>query len=144
MNQKQINEVTTAYSEFLTAGTSYAHVIQKAAKSLGGTPCPTLLAALADVHATKYKCNVTWNKSGDAVFYDGAESTRESRNDPARKSWSRNVMVWFKEDKPAAPKSHGRISREARELGLGFLSNFEGKDRAAQVRAAVALLKALA
>ena len=143
MNQTQINKVTTAYTEFLNAGTSYAHVMQEAAKSLGGTPCPTLLAALAAVHAAKYKCNFTWNKSGDAVFYDGKESTRESRNDPARKSWGRNVMVWFKADKPATPKSHGRITREARTLGMDFLANFEGKDRAAQVRAAIALLKAL-
>ena len=154
MNQTQIAKVTAAYSGFLDAGTSYAHVIQDAAKALGGTPCPTLLAALAAVHADKYSvrnekkvvtkaCNVTWTKAGDAVFYWGEESTRETRNDAARKSWTRNVMVWFKETKPATPKSHGRITREAREIGMDFLSNFEGKDRAAQVRAAIALLKAL-
>ena len=106
------------------------------------------------MHADKYSvrnekkvvtkaCNVTWTKAGDAVFYWGEESTREIRNDAARKSWGRNVMVWFKADKPATPKSHGRITREAREMGMNFLSNFEGKDRAAQVRAAIALLKAL-
>lgn len=143
MNQTQIAKVTAAYTKFLDAGTSYAHVMQDAAKALGGTPCPTLLAALAAVHAAKYTCNFTWNKAGDAVFYDGEESTRETRNDAARKSWTRNVMVWFKADKPAAPKSHGRITREAREMGMEFLSNFEGKDRAAQVRAAIALLKSL-
>jgi hypothetical protein len=143
MNQTQIAKVAAAYSGFLDAGISYAAVIQGVAKDLGGTPCPTLLAALATVHAAKYKCNFTWNKAGDAVFYDGKESTRESRNDPARKSWGRNVMVWFKAIKPAAPKSHGRITREAREMGMDFLANFEGKDRAAQVRAAIALLKAL-
>jgi hypothetical protein len=142
--QTQIAKVVASYSGFLDAGTSYAQVMQDAAKALGGTPCPTLLAALAAVHATKYKCNFTWNKSGDAVFYNGKESTRESRNDPARKSWGRNVMVWFKAEKPRTPQSHGRITREARELGMGFLSNFEGKDRAAQVRAAIALLKSLA
>ena len=154
MNQTQIAKVTAAYSGFLDAGTSYAQVMQDAAKALGGTPCPTLLAALATVHADKYSvrnekkvvtkaCNVTWTKAGDAVFYWGEESTRETRNDAARKSWTRNVMVWFKAIKPAAPKSHGRITREAREMGMDFLSNFEGKDRAAQVRAAIALLKAL-
>ena len=143
MNQTQIAVVTTAYADFLKVGTSYAEAMQGAAKLLGGTPCPTLLAALATVHAAKYKCNFTWNKAGDAVFYDGKESTRESRNDPARKSWGRNVMVWFKANKPAAPKSHGRITREARTLGMDFLANFEGKNRAAQVRAAVALLKSL-
>lgn len=154
MNQTQIAKVVASYSGFLDAGTSYAHVMQDAAKALGGTPCPTLLAALAVVHADKYSvrnekkvvtkaCNFTWNKAGDAVFYWGEESTRETRNDAARKSWTRNVMVWFKETKPATPKSHGRITREAREIGMDFLSNFEGKDRAAQVRAAIALLKAL-
>ena len=101
------------------------------------------MAALAAVHAAKYKCNFTWNKSGDAVFYNGEESTRETRNSPARMSWTRNVMVWFKADKPPTPKSHGRITREARTLGMDFLANFEGKDRAAQVRAAIALLKSL-
>jgi hypothetical protein len=143
MNQTQIAKVAAAYTKFLDAGTSYAHVMQDAAKALGGTPCPTLLAALAAVHAAKYKCNFTWTKAGDAVFYWGEESTRETRNDAARKSWTRNVMVWFKADKPATPKSHGRITREARTLGMDFLANFEGKDRAAQVRAAVALLKSL-
>ena len=154
MNQTQIAKVTAAYSGFLDAGTSYAHVIQEAAKALGGTPCPTLLAALAAVHADKYSvrnekkvvtkaCNVTWTKAGDAVFYWGEESTRETRNDAARKSWTRNVMVWFKANKAPPQKSHGRITREAREMGMNFLANFEGKDRAAQVRAAIALLKSL-
>ena len=154
MNQTQIAVVTTAYANFLKAGTSYSHALQGAAKSLGGTPCSTLLAALAAVHADYYSvrnekgvvtkvCNFTWNKAGAAVFYWGEESTRESRNDAARMSWTRNVMVWFKADKPPTPKSHGRITREARTLGMDFLANFEGKDRAAQVRAAIALLKSL-
>lgn len=143
MNQNQIAVVTTAYANFLKVGASYAEAMQGAAKLLGGTPCPTLLAALAAVHAAKYKCNFTWNKAGDAVFYWGEESTRETRNDAARQSWGRNVMVWFKAKKAPPQKSHGRITREAREMGMDFLSNFEGKDRAAQVRAAIALLKAL-
>jgi len=143
MNQTQIAVVTTAYANFLKVGASYAEAMQGAAKLLGGTPCSTLLAALATVHAAKYKCNFTWNKAGDAVFYNGKESTRETRNSPARMSWTRNVMVWFKADKPATPKSHGRITREARTLGMDFLANFEGKDRAAQVRAAIALLNAI-
>ena len=154
MNQTQIAVVTTAYAGFLKAGTSYAHAVQGAAKALGGTPCPTLLAALAAVHADYYSvrnekqvvtkvCNFTWNTAGAAVFYWGEESTRETRNDAARKSWTRNVMVWFKANKAPPQKSHGRITREAREMGMDFLSNFEGKDRAAQVRAAIALLKSL-
>ena len=143
MNQTQIAVVTTANAKILKVGASYAEAMQGAAKLLGGTPCPTLLAALAAVHAAKYECNFTWTKSGDAVFYWGEESTRETRNDAARKSWTRNVMVWFKANKAPPQKSHGRITREAREMGMNFLSNFEGKDRAAQVRAAIALLKSL-
>ena len=75
-----------AYASFLDAGTSYAAAMQAAAQSLGGTPCPTFLGALAAVHATKYKCNHTWDGKGRAVFYTGEESTRDSRHDAARKS----------------------------------------------------------
>ena len=52
------NNAINAYAEFLKAGTSYAHAMQAAAKSLGGTPCPTLLAGLAKVHAEKYGCKI--------------------------------------------------------------------------------------
>jgi hypothetical protein len=140
---KLIDNAASDYAKFLDAGASYGASMQALAKALGGTPCPTAMERLAAVHAAKYKCNYTWNTSGDAVFYDGEKSTRESRNDAARKSWGRNVMKWFNTNKPASTKSHGRLTREARQMGMDFLANFEGKDRAAQVRAAVALLNAL-
>ena len=136
-------EAVNAYRKFLIAGGTYADAMQAAAKSLGGTPCPTLLDALAAVHAEKYKCNYTWNTSGSAVFYTGAESTRESRMDSARQSWNRNVMVWFKTDKPKKAATSHRISQAERTLAMDFLGNFEGKNRTEQIKAAVALLNAM-
>ena len=90
-----IKSIADKYAAFLDAGTSYKDALSEAAKALGDTPCITLLEALAKVHATKYKCNYTWSAKGSAVFYDGAESTRESRNGGAFQSWRRNVMVHF-------------------------------------------------
>jgi hypothetical protein len=139
----QLQTALTAYADFLKAGTSYAHAMQALAKSLGGTPCPTTLAEFAKLHAEKYKCNYTWDGKGRAVFFDGDESTRESRRDDARKSWSRNVMVWFTPEKPQAPVEHHRVSKAHRDLAMEFLSHFEGKDLASQIRQAKALLNAL-
>ena len=137
------NNAINAYAKFLDAGTSYKDAMQAVAKSLGGTPCPTLLAGLAKVHAAKYECNYTWNASGNAVFYNGAESTRETRHESARKSWERNVMVWFKAPKaPSKPKSM-RISPAMREAAMAFLGEFDGDSLQAQITAAVALLNAL-
>ena len=133
----QTNAVN-AYREFLKAGVSYGEAMQAAAKALGGTPCPTLLAALAAVHAERYACNFTWNASGSAVFYTGEESTRETRNDSARKSWERNVMVWFKPEREAKPVKHNRVSREARDAGKAFLDMFDS------VEAAVKALRSIA
>lgn len=111
----------TAYASFLTAGMSYGDAMRKAAQSLGGTPCPTFLGELAKVHATKYKCSYTWDGQGRAVFFDGEESTRETRNDAARKSWTRNVMVWFTPEREAAPKASARVSREARAAAKALI-----------------------
>ena len=138
----QTNAVN-AYGKFLTSGMTYGEAMRKAAAELGGTPCPTLLEALAKVHAAKYECNYTWNASGNAVFYNGAESTRETRHESARKSWERNVMVWFKAPKaPSKPKSM-RISPAMREAAMAFLGEFDGDSLQAQITAAVALLNAL-
>jgi hypothetical protein len=128
----------TAYGKFLSAGMSYADAMQAAAKSLGGTPCPTLLDALAAVHAEKYKCNYTWNASGSAVFYTGTESTRETRMDGARKSWDRNVMVWFKTDKPKKPAKSKRLTAEARQAAKDFLAMFDSLADAKKALEAVA------
>lgn len=120
LNATQLAAIN-AYREFLKAGASYGAAMQAAAKSLGGTPCPTLLAGLAAVHAEKYECSYTWNASGAAVFHDGEESTRDTRNQAATKSWQRNVMVWFKPEREAAPKSSTRLSAEARAAAKALI-----------------------
>lgn len=128
-----------AYAGLLDAGMTYGQAMRQAASELGGTPCPTFLEALAQVHASKYKCNYTWNDAGSAVFYDGAESSRETRNEPARKSWERNVMVWFKAPaKPKAPATSQRISKAHRDAAKAYLAQFEN------VKDAIAVLRSIA
>ena len=127
-----------AYSDFLTAGISYGEAMREAAKSLGGTACPTFLGELAAVHATKYACSFTWDGQGRAVFFDGEESTRETRNDAARKSWSRNVMVWFTPEREAKPVKAMRLSAEARQAAKAYLAQFDS------VADAIKALKAVA
>ena len=98
--------VVTAYSKFLSAGTAYGNALQNAARELGETPCLTLIAELAKVHARHYKCNVTFKTDGHPVFHTGAESTRETRHAAAQKSWSRNVATHFtKADKHVSKKA---------------------------------------
>ncbi len=127
-----------AYSDFLTAGISYGEAMREAAKSLGGTACPTFLGELAAVHATKYACSFAWDGQGRAVFFDGAESTRETRNDAARKSWSRNVMVWFTPEREAKPVKSMRLSADARAAAKAYLAQFDS------VADAIKALKAVA
>jgi len=139
MNTKKlIDQAATDYAEFLRAGASYGTSMQTLAKALGGTPCPTALERLATIHAAKYTCNYTWNASGGAVFYDGKESTRESRRDDARKSWDRNVMVWFKPEREAKPTQSHRISAEHRKAAQAYLALFE------DAKSALAVLRAVA
>jgi hypothetical protein len=42
-----------------------------------------------------------------------------------------------------APAKHMRVSKEARALAMDFLSNFDGDNRAEQIKQAIALLNAL-
>jgi hypothetical protein len=135
MTSINIQSIAAKYEAFLQAGMSYGDALRKAAEQLGGTPCPTLLEALAKVHATKYKCNYTWNATGGAVFYDGDESTRDTRNESARKSWERNVMVHFKSTERArAEPTKTRVSAAEREAFKAFLAACGGdKKRAAAV-----------
>jgi hypothetical protein len=139
---KKLNAIQTkainAYSEYLTSGMTYGEAMREAAKSLGGTPCPTFLGELAAVHATKYGCSFTWDGQGRAVFFDGAESTRETRNDAARKSWSRNVMVWFTPEREAKPVKAMRLSADARAAAKAYLAQFDN------VADAIKALKAVA
>jgi hypothetical protein len=139
---KKLNAIQTkainAYSEYLTSGMTYGEAMREAAKSLGGTPCPTFLGELAAVHATKYGCSFTWDGQGRAVFFDGAESTRETRNDAARKSWARNVMVWFTPEREAKPVKAMRLSADARAAAKAYLAQFDN------VADAIKALKAVA
>lgn len=137
LNKTQ-SDAVTAYAKFLDAGQSYGEAMRKAAQSLGGTPCPTFLGELAVIHAAKYKCNYTWDGEGRAVFYTGEKSTRETRNDAARKSWSRNVMVWFTPEREAKPVKAMRLSTEARQAAKAYLAQFDN------VAQAIAALKAIA
>jgi hypothetical protein len=139
---KKLNTIQTkavnAYSAYLASGMTYGDAMREAAKSLGGTACPTFLGELAAVHATKYACSFTWDGQGRAVFFDGAESTRETRNDAARKSWSRNVMVWFTPEREAKPVKSMRLSAEARQAAKAYLAQFDN------VADAIKALKAVA
>jgi hypothetical protein len=137
LNTIQTNAVN-AYSEYLTSGMTYGDAMREAAKSLGGTPCPTFLGELAAVHAAKYQCSYTWDGKGQAVFFNGEESTRETRNDAARKSWSRNVMVWFTPEREAKPVKAMRLSAEARQAAKAYLAQFDS------VADAIKALKAVA
>jgi hypothetical protein len=135
MTSINIQSIAAKYEAFLQAGMSYGDALSQAAAALGGTPCPTLLEALAKVHAKKYQCNYTWNAAGSAVFYDGDESTRDTRNDSARKSWERNVMVHFKSTERArAEPTKMRVTAAEREAFKAFLAACGGdKKRAAAV-----------
>ena len=134
----QTNAIT-AYAKFLDAGQSYGDAMREAAKSLGETPCLTLLTALAEVHAVKYKCNFTTGAAGGFVFYTGDESTRDSRNHGADKSWKRNVMVWFTADKAKKPAKSQRLTAEARQAAKDFLAMFDNLSAAKKALEAVAV-----
>lgn len=137
LNTIQTNAVN-AYSAYLASGMTYGDAMREAAQALGGTACPTFLGELAAVHATKYQCAFTWDGKGQAVFFNGEESTRETRNDAARKSWARNVMVWFTPEREAKPVKSMRLSAEARQAAKAYLAQF------ASVADAIKALKAVA
>lgn len=94
-----INTIVSKYEAFLKAGTSYGAALQAAVRETSVSH-PELLAALAKSHAKFYGCNTTWSAKGTAVFFTGAESTRETRHTAAQKSWSRNVAVHFNTGTP--------------------------------------------
>ena len=131
-------KAVTAYGDFLASGMTYGDAMRAAAKELGGTPCPTLLGELAAVHATKYACSYTWDGQGRAVFFNGEESTRETRNDAARKSWSRNVMVWFTPEREAKPVQSMRLSADVRAAAKAYLAQFDSVTDAIKALKAVA------
>lgn len=122
--QSSINTqaVAAKYAAFLKAGTSYGDALRSAAQELGGTPCSTLLEALAKVHAKHYGCNYTWDGQGRAVFFSGSESTRETRHDAARMSWSRNVMVHFSVATKPVTRKHVVVSQRKVDAIVGVMA----------------------
>lgn len=148
LSHAQVKAIATKYEAYLEVGASYAEALRRAAAQLRGTPCSPLLEALARVHANKYECRYTWD-AGKAVFYVGEACTHESRNDAARMSWKRNVMVHFeptkpaKPAKPAMPVTKARVSKAARDAAMDFLGTFEGKNLAEQIKQAIAVLNAM-
>ena len=95
-----INTINTTYNTYMTAGKSYGEAMQEIARQLNGTACPKLVEVLATTHAKHYKCKADMGNRGSWVF-----EVKGERCEPARKSWERNVMVWFKTVKPIVRKS---------------------------------------
>jgi hypothetical protein len=92
----QFKAVANSYRAFLKAGGDYCDALREAAKLLKGKPCPELLAELAEVHAAKYECGLSWSGKGAAQFFTGDEYSRDTRHDAARIAWGRYVTVHFK------------------------------------------------
>jgi hypothetical protein len=69
--------------------------MKAACADMGDTPCPDLLLELAQTHAKHYACNLSWSNAGNAVFFDGDNSSRETQRRDALMSWNRNVMAFF-------------------------------------------------
>jgi|Laugresbdmm110dd_1035094.scaffolds.fasta_scaffold27963_2 hypothetical protein len=133
-----VQAIAQSYADFVDAGATYGAAMREAAKKLGGTPCATLLEALAKVHADKYACNYTWNSVGAAVFYDGAESTRESRNNPARMSWTRNVMAHFETaSSKSSKKVPTKVSKDVVEAIQAAMAGLTKPECAAACKAAL-------
>lgn len=103
INTTTINTINNTYNTYMTAGKSYGEAMQEIARKLNGTACPKLVEVLAQTHAKHYKCKADMGNRGSWVF-----EVKGERCEPARKSWERNVMVWFK---PASsPKATTRKS----------------------------------
>jgi hypothetical protein len=101
----QFKAVANSYRAFLKAGGDYCDALREAAKLLKGKPCPELLAELAEVHAAKYECGMSWSGKGAAQFFTGSEYSRDTRHDAARMAWGRYVMVHFKTEPTASFKT---------------------------------------
>ena len=100
INTTTIATINNTYSTYMSAGKSYGEAMQEIARKLNGTACPKLVEVLAQTHAKHYKCKADMGNRGSWVF-----EVKGERCEPARKSWERNVMVWFKTVKPVVRKS---------------------------------------
>ena len=98
INTNTINLVNNTYTDYIKAGKSYGEAMQEVASKLNGTACPKLVEVLAQTHAKHFKCKTKMGNRGSWVF-----EVKGERCDKARKSWERNVMVWFKTTEPAKP-----------------------------------------
>ena len=141
-NAINVQEIAQSYADFVDAGATYGAAMREAAKKLGGTPCATLLEALAKVHADKFACNYTWNANGSAVFYHGKESTRESRDNNARMSWTRNVMAHFEtassKSSKVVPVKVSKAVVKALQLAMAGLTPKERTEACKQALAGLA------
>jgi len=117
--------ITSTYSKFLKAGASYGEAMQAVCADIGDTPCPDLLLELAATHAKHYTCNVSWSNAGNAVFFDGKKSSRETQRRDALMSWNRNVMAFF----TGKPKSVNKVDPVA-----ALLTKFNALTKAEQKR----------
>jgi hypothetical protein len=126
-----ITTITTFYTAFLAAGTSYGTALSAYAAQADCDP-DALFYALAPIHAKKYGCNWSIAKTGKPVFHTGAECTRETRVGAAATSWTRNVQVHFtmtdakpkaaKDPVAALIKAYGELSNKD---ALRFWAAFE-------------------
>ena len=123
-----------AYGKFLDAGMAYGEALRKAAAELGGTPCPTLLEALAAVHAKKYGCNFTSRMTARHSTIAKSQLVRRAtrrppslgnatswctsaqRNPPSLPSPSACRQTCARSPKPTSPTS------TARPMQFGFLT----------------------
>jgi hypothetical protein len=101
-----INTINNTYNTYMGAGKSYGEAMQEIARKLNGTACPKLVEVLAQTHARHYKCKTEMGNQGSWVF-----AVKGERCEPARKSWERNVMVWFKTSKPTTRKSVDKVQK---------------------------------
>ena len=117
--------ITSTYSKFLKAGATYGEAMRALCADMGDTPCPDLLLELAQTHAKHYQCNLSWSSAGNAVFFDGEKSSRETQRRDALMSWNRNVMAFFN----GKPKSVNKVDPVA-----ALLKKFSALTKAEQKR----------
>ena len=98
------------------------------------------------VYATVYvaeQSGVTPNPSqrGDTLVFK--KDSREYNRVKYICDVASGARVTYTKGKGSAPASKGRVTKQAREAAMLFLAEFEGATLADQIKAAVAVLKAL-
>lgn len=131
INTNTINTINNTYNTYMTAGKSYGEAMQEIARKLNGTACPKLVEVLAQTHAKHYKCKTELGNRGSWVF-----EVKGERCESARKSWERNVMVWFKTTEPAKP-----VTRKSVDPVQVLVNKFGNLSKAEQRRFLTAIAK---